>query len=521
MFENKGFTIKGACLVFLIKVSQVKNVVSCLILLIFCSLSFVCAAKQTQKINITLLTAAGPKAFLHSPQISAFTRLMRELAYQENWNLTEVRDTNKMTQALFQQTDVLVLGYTGGDVFNDTQDGYFEQYVRAGGSVVGVHTITYTETKNSFFIDFIGGGKFAGHPAIQPAELIVHEGTHPSTQHLPPRFKSKDEWYFHSRNPILDPATHPLISVDPTSYGHNGKTYGDQVTHPITWSNQKYGGRNWFTAMGHPMVIFQQGWFVAHVRGGIQWAAKQAEPFEPWQSLFDGQTMQGWHLETAVEKDKQQGFVKVDNGSLLFDTTSDGKQKAIWLVSDGEYENFEIRMKIQSHSDSPGNSGVQVRSRFNGVMEGPQVDIHPPLPLRNGLIYDMTKGNRRWLGDAPNKVVDPDKSYWVHAGDDRIHRTGAPLKKQPLPIELDFVKPTEAETWEKGWNNVTIRCEGTRITSFINEMLISDFDGDGIFNDELHQKAQVGTNGHIAFQIHGGKKLKLRVKDIRIKNIKN
>ena len=506
---------------------RMKCFTNSLLFLALCCVTFTGYSTPKNNINVTLLTASNPKAFIHAQQISSFIRLMRDLAHEENWQLTEVSDTAQMTEALLSQTDVLVFGYNGGDIFNAQQEADFEKYVRSGGSILGVHSITYTEPKNPFFLELIGGGKFNGHPPTQPAELVVHEGIHPSTQHLPSHFKSNDEWYFYSRNPIDDPDTKTLISVNPNSYEPGVKTYGANVTHPMTWYNQKYGGRHWFTSMGHTMILHQRGWFIDHIKGGIQWSAGQAHSLDQWQSLFDGKTMQGWHLEAAVEKDKTKGFVKVDNGSLLFDTMSDGKQKSIWLVSDNEYKNFELRLKIQSYKDSPGNSGIQVRSRYNKSMEGPQIDIHPPVPFRNGLIYDMTKGNERWIAPSlpdfkvsPSQVTDPHKDYWVHADDETPHQTGKSPRQLAVPIYVDFIKANDDESWEKGWNNIIIRSEGTRITSFINEALIADFDGEGLLNDELHKKAKVGMFGHIAFQIHAGKKLKLRVKDIRVREIK-
>ncbi|MDQ8179575.1 ThuA domain-containing protein [Pelagicoccus sp. SDUM812005] len=496
--------------------------------LLLALLAFPCAASSlaSEATQVTLITASDPHAFIHAQQISSFTRLMRDLAYEENWKLTEIRDAKHITEDLLKQTDVLVFGYTGGKIFDKKQEADFEQYVRSGGSTIGVHSITYTEASNPFFLELVGGGKFAGHPPTQPAELIVHEGRHPSTQHLPARFKSSDEWYCYSQNPIEDADTRTLLSVDPSSYAHDGKTYGEGVTHPMTWYNQKHGGRHWFTSLGHTMILHQRGWFVDHIRGGIQWAAAEREPLAPWTSLFDGESLDGWHLRYDSEDDVSKTFVTVEDGTLLFDTTSDGKQKGIWLVSNHEYDDFELRMKIQSFSDSPGNSGIQVRSRYNDRMEGPQIDIHPPAPFRNGLIYDMTQGNQRWIQPSlpdhkvtPEQAGDPAKDYWVHAGDDTEHQTGASPRQLPVPIHLDFIEANDQETWEKGWNNIIIRCEGTRITTFVNEAMIADLDGDGILNDALHQAAHVGMRGHIAFQIHARGKLKLRVKDIRIREI--
>lgn len=481
-----------------------------------------------EKINVVLITATAERAFLHGPQISSFTRLIRDLSYTENWNVTEVNDTTKMGKDVMQNADVLVFGYTGGDILNAEQEKTFEQYVRAGGSVVGVHSPTYTEGDNPFFVSLTGGGKFNGHPPSQPAELIVHEGCHPSTVHLPPQFKVADEWYCYHRNPVDDEETKTLISIDTNSY--QGKaTHKLEGIHPMTWSNEKYGGRHWFTSMGHTMIFHQRGWFVEHIRGAIKWAGGQTDELEVWQSLFDGKTLEGWHTTYFDEENSDKGFIQVNEGSILLDTTSDGKQKESWLISDKEYGDFELRFKMQSYADNRGNSGVQVRSRIdkNGSsMEGPQIDIHPPAPFRNGLIYDMTKGNKRWIEPSlenakitPEQAPSPRGFYWVHATDERKHVTGASPGQLDPPQTIDFLNATDEATWEAGWNNMMIRCEGTRITTFINETMITNFEGEGILNNELHTKTEVGMKGHIAFQIHKGNKLKLRIKDIEIREL--
>jgi hypothetical protein len=73
--------------------------------------------------------------------------------------------------------------------------------------------------------------------------------------------------------------------------------------------------------------------------------------------------------------------------------------------------------------------------------------------------------------------------------------------------------------WEQGFNTMLIRSEGTRITTFINEVLIADYHGEGLLNDATHQKINVGMQGHIAVQIHGKHQLKMRIKDIELRQL--
>jgi hypothetical protein len=163
----------------------------------------------------------------------------------------------------------------------------------------------------------------------------------------------------------------------------------------------------------------------------------------------------------------------------------------VWLVTDREYDDFELRMKVRSFADSPGNSGVQVRSRYDEQaqwLDGPQVDLHPPAGWRAGLIYDETRGHQRWIFPS---------------------------------LESSRIAPEQGpEQWKwnrDGWNDVFIRCQGTRILTKINELTISDYDGSGVLDDQLHKKHNVGMKGFIALQLHKRDRLHIAFKDIQIR----
>ena len=55
------------------------------------------------------------------------------------------------------------------------------------------------------------------------------------------------------------------------------------------------------------------------------------------------------------------------------------------------------------------------------------------------------------------------------------------------------------------------------IRSVLNGVTVVDYHGDGVLNDDVHRKANVGIKGVIGLQIHANDELKLRFKDIRIK----
>ena len=117
-----------------------------------------------------------------------------------------------------------------------------------------------------------------------------------------------------------------------------------------------------------------------------------------WEPLCNGRDLGGWKLECR-EPDRNKAFWKVRDGAIECDTAGDRKHDYMWLVSEREFGDFEFECLVRSFSNSSGNSGIQIRSRFlndpnyGPWMHGPQVDIHPPTPWRSGLDLRRDPGN--------------------------------------------------------------------------------------------------------------------------------
>jgi len=160
---------------------------------------------------------------------------------------------------------------TTGDVLAPDGRAAFERYVRAGHGYAGVHSATDTEYGWPWYGGLVGA-YFAGHPAIQPAVLRVEDATHPSTAGLPPTWERTDEWYDFRVNPRG--AVQVLLTLDERSYA--GGSMG--ADHPIAWYHAYDGGRAWYTAMGHTGESYLEPAFLAHLLGGIQYAAGLSRP---------------------------------------------------------------------------------------------------------------------------------------------------------------------------------------------------------------------------------------------------
>lgn len=219
---------------------------------------------------------------------------------------------------------------------------------------------------------------------------------------------------------------------------------------------------------------------------------------DEWINLFNGKDLDGWVVKCRPEDKDKKDYWKVVDGTITAQTAPGSKHNYVWLLTREEYGDFELVMKVQSFASSTGNSGVQVRSRYDdaaGWLDGPQIDIHPPGPWRCGFIYDETREAKVWLfpdvGRPANAKPEhaPKGWKWVHADQ------------------------------QDGWNDIRIVCQGLNIKTFVNGVAIADYDGAGRLDDAAHKSHHVGIRGHIGLQIHPGQQLLIRFKDIRLRKL--
>jgi len=229
--------------------------------------------------------------------------------------------------------------------------------------------------------------------------------------------------------------------------------------------------------------------FQASAQSATDWVRETA-----WRSLFNGRNLDGWTVKCKPE-DKTKKIWSVSNGEIVADSMAYDDHDYVWLVSNRQYTNFILRLRFKVDRDCKGNSGVQIWSRYdetNYYMHGPQVDINPPQPWRTGMIWDETKGNQRWI--SPNLPA----GKWV---DETMVKPG-----------FKFYFSDEGE----GWNDLGIVARNNKIRVVLNGVIVNEFDGKGILDDEIHRSQNVGTYGYIAIQVHTKDKVKIRFKDIKI-----
>jgi hypothetical protein len=225
-----------------------------------------------------------------------------------------------------------------------------------------------------------------------------------------------------------------------------------------------------------------------------------AEPkSSPWLALFDGRSLAGWTVK-CLPADADKTFWSVRDGVIVCDSLGRKDHHYVWLMHESEWADFELELEFQPFRASPGNTGIQVRSRYDasptapngGWLDGPQIDIHPPAPFRTGLIYDETRTEKRWIFPSlPSSKIEP----------------------RPTPAGFTFRYAEDGEAW----NRLRIVARGATLTTVLNGVTIANFDGAGILDNDAHRRLNVGLRGHIALQLHVRDELKVRYRALRIR----
>ena len=180
--------------------------------------------------------------------------------------------------------------------------------------------------------------------------------------------------------------------------------------------------------------------------------------FSQKSKIFNGKDLTGWTVH-GTEK------WYVDKGNLVCESGPDKKYG--YLSTNKNYKNFELNLQFKQEAN--GNSGVFIRSGIEGVkISGWQVEV-APLNSHTGGIYESY--GRNWL-------------------------------IQPKAADEQYLKVGK-------WNKLKIVANGDQVTTYLNGHQMVDF---------TDEKIGKGV-GFIALQIHDGGGIKVRWKDIKIREL--
>jgi len=193
---------------------------------------------------------------------------LRALAGEAGLSVEHSEDPSLFSDDALAHYRAVVFASTTGDVLDAAQQAAFERYVRAGGGYVGVHAAADTEYEWSWYGELMGAW-FAGHPPGMQGTRVTFEGD--AAQAFAQPWRVTDELYNYKRNPR--PFVEVIATVDERDY--EGGTMGSD--HPIAWCHARFGGRAWYTGLGHDAALYADPTYRTHLLRGLRYATRQAE----------------------------------------------------------------------------------------------------------------------------------------------------------------------------------------------------------------------------------------------------
>jgi len=191
---------------------------------------------------------------------------IRRLGASHGFAVDATEDPEQFRDVVLRRYRAVVFVSSTGEPLGPPQKAALERWVEAGGGWVGVHAAADAFYDWPWYGELVGAW-FRRHPPVQRATVRVTDRGHPSTESLPAEWTRTDEWYDFGTNPRG--RVQVLATVDESTYQGGGM--GND--HPVTWCHEQGRGRAWYTALGHTEASWSEQRFLAHVLGGVQWAA--------------------------------------------------------------------------------------------------------------------------------------------------------------------------------------------------------------------------------------------------------
>lgn len=214
------------------------------------------------------------KGYVHD-NVATGIAMITKLGQENGFAVDATDHPEVFTDANLKNYSALIFANSNNEAFeNDEQRAVFERYIKGGGGFVGIHSASGSERSWPFFWETLGG-KFNRHPPLQPFALQVIDPKHPAAAHLGETWPWEDEFYYLDH---LNPHMHVILAgkltglKDPKLAEYPGATFGDVF--PLAWSFEEYGGRRFYTALGHKIEYYADPKYQQHVLGGILWVLR-------------------------------------------------------------------------------------------------------------------------------------------------------------------------------------------------------------------------------------------------------
>ena len=219
------------------------------------------------------------------------------------------QDAAILTPDKLKTLDAVMFYTTGGLPISPENFTAFEEWLKSGKAMIGVHSSTDTFGNFKPYFSLING-TFDGHPwgSGENCTMTVHETSHVVAKPWPAEFQIKDEIYQY-RN--YDPKAVRVI------YSLNMAKCKTKAPYhvPVCWVREFGKGRLFYTNLGHNEGTWQNPQFKEHLLTGIRWALKLEEgPAEPNPELQYAEQIKAFVVVAGGGKDTESLISRGEKG---------------------------------------------------------------------------------------------------------------------------------------------------------------------------------------------------------------
>ncbi|HZH73636.1 MAG TPA: ThuA domain-containing protein [Mariniphaga sp.] len=224
---------------------------------------------------IQVLVFSKTMGYRHQ-SLSSGIKMLFDLSPTQNWILTSTEDGSFFNNDFLSGIDVVIFLNPTGDALNQEEQAAFEDFMKSGKGMVGIHAAADFEYEWPFYGKLLGGW-FKNHPPAQTGTVVFEDHNHPAM--IPFKgmdtYTTFDEWYTFKENPR--PNVKVLATIDEksiTKFNNDDWRMGD---HPIIWYQETEGMRSFYTGFGHTHEAFQDEKIVEHIKNAVNWAAMRVK----------------------------------------------------------------------------------------------------------------------------------------------------------------------------------------------------------------------------------------------------
>ncbi len=237
-----------------------------------------------------------------------------------------------------------------------------------------------------------------------------------------------------------------------------------------------------------------------------------------YRTLFDGQSLKGWHKPAKKISHGTGGDWTVKDGVLVGQQDPPDSGNGGMLLSDEKFGDFELELEM--HPDYGPDTGVFFRCTEQGYGFQYYVDYH-----EGGNVGHLRGEMDKSFAMKPFQIL-------AQTGIDGVPKS---FTTKPDPRALKWPKGVYEQSctgdewiraWKlNDWNKGRIRCTGKypQITTWLNDLQVCKWNGETCplpDYDKEHVFETLGGEGSIGLQIHGGKNMWPAGKICRWRNIR-